>query len=254
LYWQKLHKMSCNSFKYSILILAIIIICPIGVFAKKKITFMSEDGVSITADLYYKGNDYPYVLMFHQDGSSRGEYNDIAERIVSLDYNCLAVDLRVGGRINYVENETAEYAKNNGFVSNYIEAEKDMDAAIDYVYKKSRKPIILFGSSFSSSLCLKLAINNARISAVVAFDPGEYLKPEYTLNENIHDIDKPVFVATNKTKQPYVKKMFEAADSKQLTFFISSDQNGETGAKALWPDSKNNKESWLALLMFFSKL
>jgi len=223
-------------------------------FAKKKITFISEDGVTVTADLYLKGNDYPYVIMFHQDGSSRGEYNEIAEKIMNLNYNCLAVDLRCGDRINYTENETAQFAKNNGFQSNYIESEKDVRAAVAYAFKKSDQAVILFGSSFSASISLKVAINNARISAVVAFDPGEYLKPVYILQDNLKEIDKPVFVAANKSNYSYIKNMFANVPSEYVTMFTPVNGKGEHGSKALWADSENSKEYWLALMMFFSKL
>ena len=223
-------------------------------YAKRKVTFLADDGVTITADLYFKEARLPYVVLFHQDGCSRGEYNEIAEKIMNLNYNCLAVDLRCGDQVNYVENETARYAKNYGYKCTYNTSEHDVRAALQYAYKKSEQPVILFGSAFSASLCLKVALNDARISAVVAFDPGEYLKPEYTLKEHMKDIDKPVFIAANKANLPYVKKMFLDTEISHLTYFTPSNGKGERGSKALWEKSANNKEYWLALLMFFSKL
>ena len=241
--------------KYTYLLsLALLFSVSLQLSAKRKITFISEDGVTITADLYYKSKELPYVLLFHQDGYSRGEYNEIAEKIMNLNYNCLAVDLRSGDRVNYVENETARFAKSHGFASDYADAEKDMKAAIAYAYKKSEQKVILFGSSYSATLCLKQSINNGRISAIIAFDPGEYLKPEYALKDNMKELDKPVFIATNKASYPFVKEIFKETDPGQLTYFTPSNGKGEHGAKALWEESENNKEYWLALLMFFSKL
>ena len=222
--------------------------------AKRKITFISEDGVTVTADLYFKSKELPYVLLFHQDGYSRGEYNEIAEKIMNLNYNCLAVDLRSGDRVNYVENETARFAKLHGFATDYAAVEKDIKAAIAYAYKKSEQKVVLFGSSYSAALCLKQAINNGRVMAIVTFDPGEYLKPAYSLKDNMKEIDKPVFVATNKSNYPFVKEIFADTDPGLLTYFTPSNGKGEHGAKALWAESENNKEYWLALLMFFSKL
>lgn len=222
--------------------------------AKRKITFLSEDGVTISADLYFKGNEYPYIIMFHQDGSSRGEFNTIAERLVELNYNCLAVDLRYGGTINYVDNETTLSAKQKGAECNYTESGKDVHAAINYAYKISGKPVILLGGLFSASLCIKHSINNGRIAAVVAFDPGEYLKPGYSLKENTKNVDKPMFIASEKKNLSYVKEIFTETDPKYITYFSAASQNNAKGAKVLWPKNENNQEYWLALLMFFSKL
>ena len=74
---------------------------------KEKVTFESEDGVLITADHYLINQEYPYIVLFHQAGSSRGEFNEIAEKLMMLRYNCLAVDLRSGDNSNFVKNETA---------------------------------------------------------------------------------------------------------------------------------------------------
>ena len=47
---------------------------------KEKVSFIAEDGIEITADKYLANEEYPYILLFHQAGSSRGEFNGIAIR------------------------------------------------------------------------------------------------------------------------------------------------------------------------------
>ena len=61
-------------------------------------------------NIYLKDYNYPFILFFHQEGSSRGEYAGIAKKFFNLNYNCLAVDLRYGGESNYIKNETCERA------------------------------------------------------------------------------------------------------------------------------------------------
>jgi len=73
---------------------------------QKKVTFSTSDGLTITADLYLKDKDLPFILLFHQGNYSRGEYKEIAPKLLNLNYNCLSVDLRSGGKVNFVENET----------------------------------------------------------------------------------------------------------------------------------------------------
>jgi dienelactone hydrolase len=227
---------------------------PALLFAKKKVAFLSEDGVVVTADQYIKSTGLPYVILLHQDNSSRGEFNGIAEKIMELGYNCLAVDLRKGGRFNYVENETSLDARYKGKSAHYIDAELDLQASIAYAFKKSGKAVVLLGGTYSASLCIKAAINNARVSAIVVFHPGEYLKPSYTLQEHTGELDKPVFVAANKSGMPHAKTIFENTDPAYLTFFYPAKDDSVVGARVLDVKNKNQDEYWLALLMFFSKL
>lgn len=222
--------------------------------AKRKVTFYASDGLKVTADLYYISSDKPYVVMFHQQGSSRGEFDEIAERIVKLEYNCLSVDLRVGDENNYTKNETASEAKKNNFPTTYSDVEKDLEAGILYAYKKCSQPVVVFGSSLSSTLCLKEAIENPLVSAAIAFSPGEFLKPDYVLKDHIAEINKPVFLATNAAEKRFVNEIIAGQDLPSVSLFSPSDGKGEHGAKALWGESVNSKEYWFALSLFFSKL
>jgi hypothetical protein len=80
-------------------------------FCQHKVTFSASDSLRITADLYFNNYNYPFILLFHQNGYSRGEYAGIAEKLMNLDYNCLAVDLRSGGKVNYVKNALKDFNK-----------------------------------------------------------------------------------------------------------------------------------------------
>jgi len=234
---------------------SLFILCSIvNIYAKREVTFFSEDGLEITADLYFVSKEFPYVLLFHQDGYSRGEYNDIAEKILNLNYNCLAVDLRVGEEVNYIENETAKAARLNNYPNDFLDSEQDIIAAIEYAYTRSDTSVILFGSSYSAALCLKVSINNPKVHAVIAFGTGEYFEEEFSLKGQINKLKKPVFVATNDAEYSFVSEIFESATSEYITIFKPHDGKGAHGSKALWETSINNKEYWLALLMFFSKL
>ena len=83
--------------------------------AQEKVSFVAEDGLEITADLYEINPSKPYILLFHQAGSSRGEYLQIANKILKFGYNCLAVDLRSGGEVNFIQNHTALLAIQQGY-------------------------------------------------------------------------------------------------------------------------------------------
>lgn len=235
-------------FLISIFILLVVIL-----EAQEKVTFTAEDGLQVTADLYEVDPSKPYILLFHQAGSSRGEYKKVANKFLKFGYNSLAVDLRSGGEENYIQNHTALLAVQQGFSADYYSSIKDIEAAINWAKERSEKPVVLFGSSFSASLSLLIAKNNPDVKAVIAFSPGEFFTPELTIQTSIKDLSKPVFVASSHRESPYIDTLLAyIADENKTTYAPS--EGGEHGSKSLWQSNPNNQEYWLALTMFFSKI
>jgi len=223
--------------------------------AQSKVTFRASDSLLITADLYLTDKSRPYVLLFHQAGYSRGEYKQSARKIQKFGYNCLAVDLRSGGEVNYIQNRTALRALQQGYSTDYLSSMKDIRAAIDWVETQSREPVILFGSSFSASLCLMVAKENPKVQAVVAFSPGEFFRPEDVfVKEQIDSLSKPIFVASSKREYPYAKELLSLVPSSNKLIFAPDGGQGEHGSKSLWSSNPTSQEYWLALTMFFSQI
>jgi dienelactone hydrolase len=220
---------------------------------KEKVSFLSGDGLEITADNYLANEEYPYILLFHQAGSSRGEFRDIAEKFLKLRYNCLAVDLRSGDNANFVNNETASRARETGKSVNFLDALEDVSAAIDYAYDLNSKEVILLGSSYSASLAMLEGLNNPKVQAVIAFSPGEYFGKDLRLEDSLKTCSKPLFVAVTEREQPYVKQMLSALPEDDYTLF-QPDTLGVHGARALLDDNPTKDEYWLALLMFINSL
>lgn len=223
-------------------------------YCQHKVTFLASDNLKITADLYLKNYNFPFILLFHQNGYSRGEYAGIAGKLLNLDYNCLAVDLRSGGKVNYIKNETAFRAQEKNVSYKLIDSKKDILAAIEYVGKYNKKPVILFGSSHSASLCMIVGKNNKRVNAVVAFSPGEYFEPEISVKHTLQDFDKPLFVSSSENEYTYILEMLNYAPENTRTIYKHNEGNESHGAKVLWDSSKSSKECWLKLLMFFRKI
>ncbi len=217
--------------------------------AQQKIEFPSRDGVVIAADLYFQNDTLPYMILCHQAGFSRGEYNETAAKFEKFMYNCLAIDLRSGNEVNGVKNETAIHAKEKNKTTAYIDSEQDILAAIDYVCTKSKKKVLLVGSSYSASLVLKIAAKDPRVKAVMAFSPGEYLGKAYSLKDNLKSIPVPVFVASSQEEGPEVTKLMDGIKADHKQQFIPSSR-GDHGSKALWRSNQNAHEYWLAILMF----
>lgn len=223
-------------------------------FGQEMVSFKAEDGLSVTADLYLLDKNKPFILLFHQAESSRGEYVDIAPKLMRLGYNCLAVDLRSGLKSNYIKNETASKAAEKQLSTGFIDAQKDIVAAIEYVKRYNHLPVILFGSSYSASLSLMIGAQNKRISSVIAFSPGEYFRPEVIVKENISELKAPVFIAASEFEYDNVKEITSTVTSNTKVFYKPSKGRGAHGAKALWESTDSSSECWLNLTHFFSRL
>lgn len=133
----------------------------------------AADGVTVF------GREYPasggpakaVILLFHQAGSSKDEYAGIAPRLAGAGYTALAIDQRSGGTL-FGPNETVAKL---GHSTDYREAMRDLQAAIDWGVDQKR-PVILWGSSYSAALVFPAAVGNAgKVNGLLAFSPGEYL-------------------------------------------------------------------------------
>ena len=221
---------------------------------KSTVTFTSTDGLIITADKYISSEDNPYIILLHEQNSSRGEFNDIARRLCKMDYNCLAVDLRNGGYANAISNETAKRCRNIKCSGNYTDVEGDMIASINYANMLSNKPVVLFGSGANGSLGMKLGKSNELVRAIIAFSPGEYFLPELSIEDTIAGLSKPLFIASSVAEASYVEQLVSTIDEESMTIFQPQSGQGARGSESLDTQNENNSEYWLALLLFFKEL
>ncbi|MEZ5071486.1 MAG: dienelactone hydrolase family protein [Bacteroidales bacterium] len=236
------------------LFFVILVSSSFNVIRKRTVTFTSEDGLQITADEYIIAADLPYIVLFHEQESSRGEFDLIARRLCKMDYNCLAVDLRNGGGQNFVSNETAKRCRAAECLITTERIQSDMKAAIDYALGQTHLPVVLFGSSANGSLSLKMALENENVRAVVALSPGEYFLPGLSIQETIAGLKKPAFVTSSRSEFGYVETLASGVERQYMTLFEPQLGEGDRGSHALADATGNSSEYWLALLLFFKEL
>ena len=221
------------------------------------ITFASADGLKITADLYMPHTDKktPFIVLCHQAGWSRGEYRETAPKLNKLGFNCLAIDQRSGGKINGVDNETFKLAKAASKGVSYVDAEQDIIAALKYAKANyADNKVILWGSSYSSSLALRIGGEHSDlVDGVAAFAPGEYFqrsgKPGNWIETSAAKISDPVFVTSAKKEYSGWKSIFKAIPGKDKVSFIPKTA-GNHGSRALWNKFNDSKDYWKALESF----
>lgn len=221
--------------------------------AQRKVVFPSKDGLTITAELYETEPEHPWIVLFHQANSSRGEYRDIAPRLNKLELNCMAVDLRSGKEMNFRVNETAFLAKEANLPHEFLDAEQDMRSAIERAYGIGRKPVLIMGSSYSASLALKLAKEMDEVKAVIAFSPGEFFGKKLETQKAVEGLDKPTFVASSASERKWVSELISDI-SKQKMIYYAPGKGGAHGAKSLTRDTEGAAEYWIQLINFVQTL
>jgi pimeloyl-ACP methyl ester carboxylesterase len=218
----------------------------------KTVTFKSLDDLEMTADIYHIGNDKPVMVLCHQAGWSRGEYQESAVEFNKLGFNCVAIDQRSGNGINGVPNETAKNYSPVGLPQDYINSEQDIIAAVDYTHNMYNKNVILIGSSYSSGLVLKVAKENSKVEMVLSFSPNEYYGQSFDLRGKITGLDKPTFITSSKNEAADAKLLFDVVTATKKTQFVPQG-NGHHGSRALWSTNAGNEEYWTAVKDFLGK-
>lgn len=154
----------------------------------------AADGVTVFATLYAVKDPKAVILLFHQAGSGKGEYATIAPKLVAMGYSALAIDQRSGGNL-FGRNETAAAL---GREASYLDAKADLQAALDWATPQG-KPVILWGSSYSSALVFLVAAENpGKVAGVMSFSPGEYLGGPHVVRDAAARVTVPVYVTSAK--------------------------------------------------------
>lgn len=225
--------------------------------AEEKVTFKSQDGVDITADLHIAHPDtVPFIILFHQAGWSRGEYLEIAPTLNQLGFNCMAVDLRSGNLVNGIRNQTNLAAKAAMKQTRYIDSEQDILASVEYALRTyAKNQLILWGSSYSAGLVLKCAGDlNEKIDGTVAFSPGEYFrsmgKPSDYVASGASRITTSVFITSARGEKDSWWSIYESIPSSKKYYYLPSATSGNHGSKALFTKFSDHKGYWEALIPF----
>jgi dienelactone hydrolase len=226
--------------------------------AKEKIVFKSSDGLEITADLYITNpENSPFIILFHQAGWSRGEYLEIAPKLSQMGFNSMAVDQRSGGQVNGVINETHRQAVAKNLATEYTDAEADMNSAIDYVKAKfsQSSKLIIWGSSYSSALVLKIAGDRKDIDGSLSFAPGEYFsnKGNDYITKSAINITKPIFITSKKDEKENWWSIYNKIPSSKKAYFLPK-TSGQHGSRALWEKFPEHKDYWNAVIEFLKNI
>jgi dienelactone hydrolase len=229
-------------------------LCAGAAAATQDLTLKAEDGVTVYGKLYSAEHPKAIILLFHQAGSNSAEYAPIAPKLVEMGFSALAIDQRSGGNMfNYV-NQTAKHL---GHATTYLEAQKDLEAALAYA-KGQHLPIVIWGSSYSSSLVFLVAAQHpGEVKALLSFSPGEYLGNPDMVKKAAAQDNLPIYVTQAKEKEEIdnAKAIFSASPSTFKVQFVPT-VAGVHGSSTLRTDrnAQGAAENWQAVTAFLNKV
>lgn len=223
----------------------------------KSIDFPTSGGFAARADVYDSADpSATWILLFHQAGWSRGEYREIAPKLAERGYRVMAVDQRSGRVVNGVRNETHRRAAQQKLGTDYLDAYGDLRAALTHVRDRfGAERVVVWGSSYSASLVLRLAAEHpSEVSAVVSFSPGEYFQKRGAsyVKEFAKSVSHPLFVTSSKDERPKAQPIFDVSPSKKKILFTPA-STGQHGSRALWAKWPDSDVYWAAVNGFLSE-
>lgn len=229
--------------------------CSKKINSPQLVEFYSLDSLKVSAHLYQIDNHSPFILLCHQAQFNKFEYAGIAERLNKMGFNCMAIDQRSGGPIADKQNLTFLRAQKQGKGLTYLDAEPDIKAAILYAASKFKTKIILWGSSYSSTLALYLASEMDEVSAVLSFSPGNYFaKQKGSLVDVLSDFEKPMFITSSKYEAESTSQLLVKHELNENQVQFIPNGYGHHGSRALWVNQIDGDEYWLAVALFLKQL
>jgi len=222
-----------------------------------EVTFYTKDNLKIYGDLYVVNKTAPIILLFHQGGAnSRGEYHSIIPILKEEGFNVLTIDQRRGGQRFGNYNRTVAEISRNTF--GYCDAYPDLEATLDFATTSNfTGKKIVWGSSYSATLGIKLASENADvIDGVLAFspasgDPMEGCRPE----ELIITLKTPLLMLrpSREAEIESVKAQLKLAKEYNHETYVA--KNGVHGSSMLVEDRVGNSvdENWTVVKTFLEK-
>jgi pimeloyl-ACP methyl ester carboxylesterase len=176
------------------------------------------------------------ILLFHQAGADRREYNDIVPRLAGANYSTLTVDQGGGG-----------------FGQRMIDGKPDMEAALNWAQDKGI-PVVIWGSSYSASIVYLLAAEQpAKIKAALAFSGGEYLGGN-RVTIAARTVSIPIFATSSLREVSEMRAIFDLVPNAEKQFFIPS-LGGVHGSETLSPrrNPLGAASNWDAVLAFLNR-
>jgi len=182
----------------------------------KRVTFETQDGVTIAGDLY-KG-DSRFALLLHAMPETKESWRVFAEVLSKKGFTVLAIDERghgestMGGRLDY-----------RRFTPEEQQAKQwDVEAAFDYLQTLGAREetTVVVGASIGANLALRFLADHPKSPVAIALSPGLDYRGVKTLEAVKHlALDQQIIIVASTDDEESYKdsQTLVSARSAQVT-------------------------------------
>ena len=213
---------------------------------KEKITFTTGDGFNISAIIGKPetiDDDLPAVILIHQGGSDKSEWNNFFDQLVKQNYIVLAYDIRGHGESDKVSNVYALFNDSN-------QAPHDLFAAVEYLNdydNVASDRFAIVGASIGANLAC-VGISKMDIKTAVAIS-GKTSAVENLNGVKVLNLKSTFYIAAdgdqNGKRIKWAKELYERTEPpRKIETVVNSSAHGVRILKDK-PQVKNEIIKWL---------
>lgn len=140
------------------------------------VTFPTDDSVTISASLRVGRPGSTPIVLVHQLGSARAEWEPLVAKLAAAGLTTLAIDLRGHGESTAgAATNTRTYAYDSFSDADWRATPKDVQAAIAFLASREDLwpgHVVLVGSSIGGTACIAAAADDPRVVRMVVLSPG----------------------------------------------------------------------------------
>jgi pimeloyl-ACP methyl ester carboxylesterase len=140
------------------------------------VTFATPDGVTISATLRIGERGTTPIILVHQLGSTRAEWEPLVVKLAAQGWTSLAIDLRGHGESTAGTGPSPRtYAYSSFREADWRDTQRDVRAALDFLAGREEiaaQSAVLIGSSIGGTACLAAAADDPRAVRVAVLSPG----------------------------------------------------------------------------------
>ncbi|MBI4210911.1 MAG: alpha/beta fold hydrolase [Candidatus Diapherotrites archaeon] len=137
----------------------------------EKVSFRTEDGFTIAANLWRGGKA---VVLLHQFQLDKASYGSLAAKLADANYTVLAIDLRGHGESLDRNGLKIRHSSFSG--QDFRDMAKDVKAAKKYLQQEGFAMHAIVGSSIGANTAVNYSAQDASVEKIVLLSPGMEFK------------------------------------------------------------------------------
>ena len=167
--------------------------------ASEEVSWSTADGMTLQGTFYPPEEEpAPGLLLLHDWGRERADWEDLAEELQEEDYAVLTLDLRGHGQSTRKGAQTLRYSSMSE--ADGAQAVQDVQTAYQYLLRQERvdaDQIALGGAGWGANLALRFAARERRVKTLALLSPALTIKGLRAVADMDRYGERPVFLAAS---------------------------------------------------------